>query len=415
MRTKILVNSILLCLLFSYSIFAQSDYEIVQSFKTKAMAIDDSIRNATSLEELQSAGNKIDSLRNQYSDKRDLLDKSLYPLNFNKTFENLQMAYDLRKGDFTQINVLQTQVTGLKDQVEVLNQRNTDLISRVETLEAESKKDKSRIIQLERTVADLKASLQKRDELVISMIDSLIPPSYRQKSELSSEEKQKVYSEVQKNNVLNNVKKSLQDNIKFLQVATLTPEDLSQIKKQQEQFAKLWRSVGPKLVSIYTEKKAGTNELKEIDQTFTDWKNALNQQAWNSVRLIFADYGINLQRFSSGKEFTETAISFINDEIKNIGVKNNGESQTTYKSFADSAWYGEVKPTWVPYLLENNLFTEAQKDTVENKISTWKNSLYSSSFNWLYIIIGILAVVIVILIFIRRKPKKQVNENPPSA
>ncbi len=413
MKRNILINSLLLSLLFSYAVLAQSDYEIVQSFKTKAMSIDDSIRNASTIEELQSAGDKIDSLRNEYSDKRDLLDKSLYPLNFNKTFENLQMAYDLRKGDFTQINVLQTQVTGLKDQVEVLNQRNTDLISRVQILEAASKTDKSRITQLERTVADLKASLQKRDELVISMIDSLIPPSYRQKSELSSEEKQKVYSEVQQNNVLNNVKKSLQDNIKFLQVATLTPEDLSEIKKQQEQFAKLWRGVGPKLVSIYSEKNAGTNELKEIDQTFNTWKNTLSQQAWNSVRLIFADYGINLQRFSSGKEFTETATSFINDEIKNIGVKNSGDSQITYKSFADSAWYGEVKPTWVPYLIENNLFTEAQKDTVENKISVWKNSLYGSSFNWIYIVIGVLVVLIVILIIVKRKPKPQTTQQEP--
>ncbi len=411
MSYRIIINSLLLSLLFSYSVLAQSDYELVQGFKTKAMAIDDSIRNASSSEELQNAADQIDSLRKEYADKKDLLDKSLYPLNFNKTFENLQMAYDLRKGDFTQINVLQTQVSGLKDQVEVLNQRNTDLISRVQTLEAASKTDKSRIIQLERTVADLKASLQKRDELVISMIDSLIPPSYRQKSELSSEEKQKVYSEVQKNNVLNNVKKSLQDNIKFLQVASLTAEDLTEIRNQQEQFAKLWRSVGPKLVSIYSEKNAGTNELKEIDQTFTTWKNTLTQQAWNSVRLIFADYGINLQRFANGKEFAETASSFINDEIKNVGVKNSGDSQITYKSFADSAWYGEVKPTWVPYLLENNLLTEAQKDTVENKITDWKNSLYGSGFNWLYIIIGLLVVVIVILIIIKRKPKPITPEN----
>ncbi len=413
MRSKILINGLLLSLLFSYSVFAQSDYEIVQNFKTKAMAIDDSIRNASSIEELQSAADNIDSLRNKYSDKKDLLDKSLYPLTFNKTFENLQMAYDLRKGDFTQINVLKTQVTGLRDQVDVLNQRNTDLISRVQVLDAASKKDKSRIAQLERTVADLKASLQQRDELVLSMIDSLIPPSYRQKSELSSAEKQQVYSEVQKNNVLNNVKKSLQDNIKFLQVATLTPEDLSEIKNQQEQFAKLWRSVGPKLVSVYSEKNAGTNELKEIDQTFSSWKTTLNQQAWNSVRLIFADYGINLQRFSSGKEFTETAVSFINDETKNVGVKNSGDSQITYKSFADSAWYGEVKPTWVPYLIENNMFTEAQKDTVESKISTWKDSLYGSSFNWFYIVIGLLVVVIVILIIVKRKPKPKSTEPEP--
>ncbi len=414
MKRKILIHSFLFCLLFSYSLIAQSDYETVQNFKTKAMAINDSIRHAASLEELVSIGDKIDQLKSEYSGKKDLLDKSLYPLDFNKTFENLQMAYDLRKGDFTKIDVLTTQVTGLKEQVDLLNQRNTEMISRVQTLEAESKKDKSRINQLERAVADLKASIRKRDELVISMIDSLIPPSYRQKSELSSEEKQKVYSEAQKNNVLNNVKKSLQDNIKFLEVATLTPDDLREIKKQQDQFAKLWRSVGPQLVNIYSEKAAGTNDLKEIDQTFTAWRNTLTQQAWNSIQLTFADYGINLQKFSNGKEFTETATLFINDEIKNIGVKAKNESETTYKSFADSAWYGEVKPNWVPYLLENNMFTEAQKDTIDNKISQWKDSLYGGGFSWLYIIIGLLVVVIVVLLIIRRKPKSQSVINEPS-
>ncbi len=414
MNKKIFLNSLLLCLLFSYAVFAQSDYEIVQSFKTKAMAIDDSIRNATSLEELQSAGNKIDELRSEYSDKKDLLDKSLYPLDFNKTFENLQMSYDLRKGDFTKIDVLTTQVTSLTEQVDLLNQRNTELISRVQTLEAESKKDKSRIVQLERTVADLKASLKKRDELVISMIDSLVPPSYRQKSELSSEEKQKVFTEAQKNNVLNNVKKSLSDNIKFLQVASLTPEDLTEIQKQQEQFAKLWKSIGPMLVSIYSEKKAGTNELKEIDQTFQAWKDALRQQAWDSVRRSFADYNINLQKFSTGNEFTRTAVSFIDDEIKNIGIKDKEESRNTYKSFADSAWYGEVKPAWVPYLIEKNMLTEAQKDTVESKISQWKSSVYGVDLTWLYIVIGAIVVIIAVLLIIRRKPKPQSGQNEES-
>jgi chromosome segregation ATPase len=411
MNKKILIYSTLLCLLFSYSVLAQSDYETVQNFKTKAMAIDDSIKNATTLEDLQNAGYKIDQLRSDYLDKKDLLDKSLYPLDFDKTFENLRMAYDLRKGDFTKIDVLQTQVSSLTEQVDLLNQRNTELISRVQTLEAESKKDKSRIIQLERTVADLKASLQKRDELVLSMIDSLVPPSYRQKSELSSEEKQKVFSEAQKNNVLNNIKKSLQDNIKFLQVATLAPEDLTEIQRQFDQFAKLWRSVGPKLVSVYAEKKAGTGELKEIDQTFNAWRNAISQQAWDSVRRSFADYGINLQTFSSGKEFTNTVSSFIKDEIKNIGIKDKEDSRNTYKSFADSAWFGEVKPTWVPYLLENKMFTEAQKDTIETHISQWKSSLYGTDLTWLYVIIGLIVVVIGVILIMRRKPKAPPKEN----
>jgi hypothetical protein len=409
MNKKILV-SFFLCLIFSFSLFAQSDYEVVQNFKTKALAIDDSIKNASSLEDLQHARDQIDQLRNQYVDKKDLLDKSLYPLNFNKTIENLQMAYDLRKGDFTQIDVLQTQVTGLKEQVDTLNKRNTDLISRVQMLDAESKKDKSRIAQLERSVADLKASLAKRDELVISMIDSLIPPSYRQQSELSSQEKEKVFTEAQKNNVVNNIKKSLQDNIKFLQVANLTPDDLTEIKKQQDQFSKIWRSVGPKLIDVYSEKQAGTNDLKDIEDYFAAWRTALNKEAWDAIKTTFADYGINLMDFSDGKGFTQSAISFINDEVKNASVKGKEESQNTYKSFADSAWYGEVKPTWVPYLVDNKMLTDAQKDTVENKISEWKSAVYGSGFNWLYIVIGILIVIVVVLIIIRRKPSPPPSE-----
>jgi chromosome segregation ATPase len=356
----------------------------------------------------------IDQLRSEYADKKVLLDKSLYPLDFNKTFEKLQTAYDLRKGDFTQIDVLQTQVSGLKEQIDLLNLRNTELISRVQTLEAESKKDKSRIIQLERSIADLRTSLKKRDELVISMIDSLIPPSYRAKSELSSEEKQKVFTEAQKNNVLNNIKKSLRDNIRFLQVANLTPEDLREIKKQQEQFAKLWQNVGPKLVNIYSERNAGTNELKEIDQTFTAWRNAINREAWNSIRLTFADYGINLRNFNSGNEFTQAAVSFINDEIKSAGIKTKQDAENIYKSFADSAWYGEVKPIWVSYLLENNMFSETQKDSVENKISDWKAAVYGGGTNWLYIIIGVLVVVFAVLLIIKSRSKKEPVEKEPS-
>lgn len=97
MKRIIIINSLLLCLIFSYSLFAQSDYEIVQTFKSKVTAINDSIRHASSLADLQEAQSSIDQLRNQYVDKKDLLDKSLYPLDFNKTFENLQKALDLRR------------------------------------------------------------------------------------------------------------------------------------------------------------------------------------------------------------------------------------------------------------------------------------------------------------------------------
>ncbi len=405
----IFISIFALVMIFSSLLSAQSDYEIVQNFKNAKQKIEQSIKDASTLTELNNLEYKIGQLHLDFLKNKDLLDKSLYPDDFESSFNNLKATLKLRKSDFSQIDVLQTEVTQLQSQVDLLNEKNTELINQVQALEVESKKDKSRIAQLEKSIAELRASMKKRDDLVMNMLDSLMPPPYRGAKELSAKEKRQIYSEAKKNNIIANLKRSIDDNIKFVKVTTLTPDDIEAIKKQQNDFVSLWQSIGPKIIDIYSGKGQNINQLKEIDSSFTSWHDALTQQIWNSIRDKFNQHNIILSRFNNGEDFTNTLTYYINDEIKNVNTKEKENAEKSYKTFTDSVWFGEVKPNWVPYLINNKMLSEAQKNTIENNIAQWNAEVYPGGFNWIYLIIIVLVVVIVILFFVRRKQKEVKN------
>ena len=411
MKNKTLIIALALIILsgIAPAIYAQTDYDIVQNFKQKYSQIQEDIKNPQSLNDLDSLYNRITALRDEFVLHRDLLDKSLYPDDFNKSFEKLTNSYNVKRSDFTEIDVLQTTVTSMQAQLDSLNRHNSDLLNRVQVLEDQSKTDKSRLVQLEKTIGQLRVSLQKRDDMVMNMVDSLLlQPNTG--AALSPQEQQEIYNKLGKNNVLYNIKRLLSDNIRFIEITKLYPEDVDDIKEQQDDFARMWRSIGPKMVEIYSGKQ-GANYLKDIDESFTHWKVALEQGVWKTINSEFAKYDINLSRFSTGRDFTRVAISFIKDEIKNADVKSHDEALITYKNFADSAWYGNVKPEWVSNLIDYKMMSEAQKDTIEWRISEWKEKVSPAKMDYLFILVAVIAIVIILIFFLRKysgsKPKTE--------
>src|SRR3972149_3042961 len=384
---------LLITFVFLISLNAQSDYEIVQNFKQKYKQLDESIKSAKSLEELNSLIANIDRFRNEYLAHKQLLDKSLYPDNFDKSFENLNLAFVIRNQDFTTIDVLQTENIQLKEQVALLNKRNTELMNKIQEYEYANRKNSKKVAGLEQLVSELKTSLKKRDDLIVGIVDSLMPQLKKEQTQLSSEERGQIYIEAERNNVLANVKRSLQDNIRFIKITALEPTDLNEIRMQQQDFLEFWQDTGLKLVDIYAKKNERSGEIKEIDSLFTLWNKFLEREAWTNIKTEFGYNDINLVEFVNGDEFNNVLNSFIDDEIKNIGVKSLEESEQTYTSFADSTWYKVVKSKWIPYLMENDLLTVEQKKSIEDKISDWKGRLTPASFDWIYILVAVIAVI----------------------
>ena len=393
---------------------AQSDYEIVQKFKQRYEQIEKEIQSADSLTELNSLIVKIDRLRNDNIEHKALLDKSLYPDNFDTSLEKLKTHLVIRNQDFTTIDVLQIENMQLKEQVDALNKRNTELINQIQQYEFTSKRNSKRVAELEKLVAQLKFSMKRRDELITGIVDSLMPQLNKGSQQLSSEDKNNVYTQVEKNNVLSNVKRSLQDNIRFIRVTTLEPEDLNEIKNQQDKFSKFWKDLGLKLTDIYAENNKKAKEIKDIDSLFSLWNEAVTNEAWTNIKAEFAYNGIQLVDFNNGEKFTTVITSFIDDEIKNIGVKSPEESEKAYSMFSDSTWFRVINPKWIPYLLENKMLTQEQKKSIDAKIADWTARLTPASFDWAYILVALLAIVGVGFMYRKRtSTSKKTPGNPP--
>ena len=412
MKRTYLNNLFILFLLLGIAdlLWAQSDREIVDNFKKEYSVIEQAIKNATSLEELNNVVIKIDSLKTNYAPHKELLDKSLYPDKYDVSIEKLNKAYLLRQGDFATIDVLQTQVGELKQQVDFLNERNNELILKVRSLEAQTQKDAKTIKKLQSLVAELQSAIQERDDLVISMVDSLMPPIMREKENLSAEDKKKVASEEQKNNVLNNVKTTIRDNIRFMKVTSLKPADLKTIRQQQKDFAAVWQKVGVRLVEVYAGNGRKSEELKQIDELFDNWYAAMEKEAWDSINEEFLLHGIELRSFENGQQFTSAVLMFIGDEIKNHGVKSDEEAKRVYANFADSTWFAVIEPVWMTYLVENKMLKDEEKNQMESKIADWRHELYPSYW-WIYLIIAVVIIAGGVFIFMRgRKPKAIAKE-----
>lgn len=404
---RLMFNNILLFLflLSTTSAIAQSDYEMVQSFKERYQKLSDGIKSATSLEYLDNLSLEIDNLKRDFSAKRGILDESLYPENFNSAFENLGSSLDLRREDFTSITVLQTEVTTLKSEVDLLNRRNNELINQITVLESQRKKDAATIEKLEKLVADLRTTILKRDQLIFSIVDSLTPKLAGDVSTMTQQDKEQVYSQVEKNNLLAVVKKSLRDNSRFLEVTSLKASDLGAVKNEQHNFVSMWRKIGPKLVDVYANKGDKSAELKDIDNLFNVWSNRIKKEAWESINEEFSLNNINLQNFNNGDDFTNVITQYIADEIKNYGVKSKEDSETAYDLFANTVWFKTISTEWMPYLIDNKLLAAEQKDAIEKKISEWKSVVSPQSLTWLYAVAALAIVFIIGLVILLRKKK----------
>ncbi len=402
MKTKLLL---LLIVLLTLKFYCQSDYEIVQSFKNRIPEIELKIKDAASLEDLQNASNEIEKLKSDFQIHKELLDRSLYPENFQKIIDNLNNSIVIRKGDFTQIEELQTEVVTLRSEIDVLNKKNAELLNQIYTLELKKKKDAKTIAKLQSLVSELRASLAQRDELVYAIIDSLMPKIDVDPNTLSDTEKQNLIVETDSKNVLFLVKKSISDNNRFLEVTTLKPQDIEEVKKQQDSFVSLWQKIGPKLTDIYAAKPEKSNELRQIDALFTNWKNNLRREVWESIRDDFSIGGINLRKFNNSDDFTKVITSFIDEEIKDFGVKSKEESERVFSVFADSIWFRTINKDWMPYLIDNKILSVEQKNQIDQKISEWKDLVAPSVSIWVYIVVATVLIIIIVFVFLKLKKK----------
>ncbi|MDP2037722.1 MAG: hypothetical protein Q8L04_10100, partial [Ignavibacteria bacterium] len=296
-----------------------------------------------------------------------------------------------------------TQVGTLQEQVLVLNQKNEDLIKRISELTLKSEKDQVDIANLRKLVSQLRGNIDQRDLLVRDLVDSLLVVFIKSPQNLTQKERRVIVTKVNKGNLFNNVKRAIEDNINFTKVTQMTADDFSKMKKQHHDFDKVWKQIGPRLSGVYLKEKDKKLEIAQIDSLFVQWNNQINNEIWRSIYALFMEKNINLTSFNSSSQFVEKVAIYIDDQIKNLGVKNYDESEEIFNAFTDSVYFETVEKEWIPVLLENNMMTQAEKDMIDAKIREWKNEMAPSYAYIGFIIVGIIIIAAILYAYMKTK------------
>ena len=392
-----------------------SDRMIVNKFEESVKELHLFADSAKTVQDCAEIGALADELEKKYAGKRDLLDRALYPDDYSKTFEKFRGKLMIRRNDlgiietqYVRIAELEMQVRGLSNKVDSLSQENERLMNDMKRLSITAAANKSLVDSLQTVISKLRQNLKERDQLVFSLVDSLFLQYDKNISDMTDIEKQSMYGKLERRNVFTGIKKSIEDNLKFLQSTNLTPNDYVEIARQNHQFTSQWKSAGPKLANIYVSGKKKKDEVALIDSMLTVWSMEVDRSNWASLNTLLSRNGMVLKPFSNGDEFTSHFTEYIDTLVKNTSQEPEDIRAKRFNTFNDAVWKSNLKPTWLPVLVESGKLTVGQKNKIEEAVDSWHSAVTpTSSIVYAAIIILILIIILGLAMRFRKKPTAQ--------
>jgi hypothetical protein len=392
-----------------------SERAIVSKFEESVKELHLFADSAKTVQDCVEINAMADEIEVKYADKKDLLDQALYPDDFRKTMEKLRGKLMIRRNDlgvietqYVRINELEMQVRGLLGKVDSLSQENEKLTNEIKRMSFTAANNKSHVDSLQAIISKLQQNLKERDQLVLSLVDSLFLQYDKNVADMKDVEKQAMYGKLERRNVLTGIRKSIEDNLKFLRSTTLTANDYVEIARQNSQFTSQWKGIGPKLASIYLSSKNKKNEVAQIDSLLTVWSKEVDRSNWTSLNTLLTMNGIILKPFSNGDEFTLYFTQHIDSLVKSTQQEPEDIRAKRFNTFNDAVWKNNLKPTWLPVLVESGKLTADQKNKIENAVDAWHSAVTPSSpLLYAVIIVLLLAVVVGIAIRFRKKPTEE--------
>jgi hypothetical protein len=411
MKTKLYIFILFLSSVCLLNARQASERLIVNRFEESIKELSLFADSAKTVQDCAEISSMLDAIEVKYAEKRDLLDRALYPDDYSKTIEKLRGKLLIRRNDlgvietqYARIAELEIQVLGLSNKIDSLDQENEKLSNTIKRLSG----NKALVDSLKMVINKLRQNLIDRDEVIFSLVDSLFLQYDKNVANMTDVEKQSVYGKLERRNVFTGLKKSVEDNLNFLRTTNLTPSDYVEIARQNSQFTSQWKGVGPKLANIYLSGKKKTDEVAQIDSLLGVWSKEVDRSNWGSLNTILTKNGMNIKPFNNGDEFTSNFAGYIDELIKNTMEEPEDVRAKQFNAFNDNVWKNNIKPTWLPVLLESGKLTEEQVQKIENAMDNWKSAVSPiSPIVYIGIAVVIIAIIIGLAMRLRKKPDEQ--------
>jgi cell division protein FtsB len=417
---KTILRLVALLVFSSLILVAQqkSDYANVQLFQTKAQSISKNMDKANSVQECAELNASVDALEKEFADDKTLLNKAIFPDGYDRTIEHLRGKLLVRQKDLgfiesqvVRITELETTVRGLSDQVKKLNMQNDKLLADIQMLTQNVQKLTGDLFNaatpldsLHNMIVKLRQGLQDRDALIFALTDSLFLQYDKNVSDMKDVEKQGLLGKIERHNIVGNVKRSIMENVTFLETTQLKGSDLVTLVRQQKRFQSQWTGIAPKLTSIYMSGKARKYEVSSVDSMLAVWGDKVDDAMWRSLNTLFKEKGFFVKEFKNGEEFSANFITFLSEQIQNLNEETNDTRFKLFTNFHENLWLTDLNATWLPALTELNKISDTQRKEIEAKVEKWR-SIVSPGASWLIYVLVLLGVLLIPILAIRLFPK----------
>jgi hypothetical protein len=395
--------------LFSSALYAQevqSDYEIQQTFKEQYANYEQQLQNVSSPDSAEKLIKSVKQFDQEYSEHKELLDKVLYPDTYEKRIKNLKKSSVRTLNKVQTITKQQKQLNKLENQLASYEQDLSQLDQQTDSLKTAIRQSTESEKELSSMVREYRQSLEKRDELILSFIDSMVV-TY-QNMDLDALQEIEDYdqkSRIKTNDALKLIHDISEENIQILQrnASSLQLDDYMRMAEVNYQFQAMWNKLGDKIHEVYEGDNADML-AENINTNVTDWNNLLQANTVDAVKDYFAQQGIETSTFESADEFNTALHSYLDRKIKE---SKNNPSEANYSDLQKfKEFWDRVEVQWTGNLAHAKVLSREQTAGLNQKVDEWTQIAQPRSNNILVYLLGgsvLLAVALGVMLIREKK------------
>lgn len=392
-----------------------SDYEIQKNFKQEIKSVDKALQRANTAAEVADINEQLASIDSTYSDHKELINRAIYPEKYQEKVSELRDRASLVEKRLTTIEEQEQKLNDLTDKLASYGTRLTRLDARTDSLRNAVRESVESEKQLSGQLRDYRESLQQRDELILSFIDSVVV-TYRNIgiNDLSNVESQQVRNELSDgDNPLSLIRSIPERNMQLIDSNTkLAAVDYLRMNAVHDEFKNMWGMVGPKLTEAYSSDPERVQQ--EMLRGLKNWEEAIHKRMWNSMHTTFKQKSLDITEFSDSTSMFSALNSYVEQGITKSREGSDAQSYEQYQAFSDF-WNNHVKKKWLPHLMQGELMTSSQVADIDQKVNQWA-AIAQPESNLLAYLLGISVLMVAVLgIMLFRSKSSNGSETPNSS
>lgn len=401
--TKVTLSFItILFLLLPSQLFAQqSDFQIIQDFRTGYSELTNKVENAITTEELDEISEEIRAFESEFEDHASLINSAIYPDTFEGHFQLLESNFNSTNANLSVIEQLNERVDVLVDEMDIFRNRISDMNQRMGTLEeriAQSTANESRQAAL---IRQYRLNIDQRDIFVSEFLEDLVERYQNMDSSARSE--------------ISDASDRLQDNpveilktilSEYIQLAnsevSLDLSDYVSMRAQHGYFSSVWNRIGTRLAETF-EPDGPVVAKQEVDDLLVAWQAAIDNNLWDTLATSFTENNIELEPFSTSEEFKSALNSYVESSYEASLESNSDQDYQKFLNF-NRFWNHTVKASWGELLTAGNVLSYSDISDIDIKLNNWgEASAPTSNLMFILLIVSIAVIVGLVVLLVTKK------------